>query len=56
MMRVYTEGETYFSWALHQAVMTARHNASLKNFLKNGLKNALDMWIGVMPVVMSLVQ
>ncbi len=33
--------------------MTARHNASLKNFLKNGLKNALDMWIGVMPVVMS---
>lgn len=47
------EGETYFSWALHQAVMTARHNASLKNFLKNGLKNALDMWIGVMPVVMG---
>ena len=33
--------------------MTARHNASLKNFLKNGLKNALDMWIGVMPVVMG---
>ena len=47
------DGETYFSWALHQAVMTARHNASLKNFLKNGLKNALDMWIGVMPVVMG---
>jgi len=33
--------------------MTARHNASLSNFLKNGLKNALDMWIGVMPVVMG---
>ena len=33
--------------------MTARHNASLSNFLKNGLKNALDMWIGVMQVVMG---
>lgn len=47
------EGETYFSWGLYQAVEKAKAHDGLLQFIKNGVKNAIDMWIGVLPVVMA---
>ncbi|MBG9914566.1 membrane protein [Bacillus sonorensis] len=48
------EGYTPFGWGMKQAVEKARQNTSVKDFLKEGSKNVLDMWMGVAPVVMAL--
>lgn len=48
------EGYTPFSWGMSQAVEKARQNTNVKDFLKEGSKNVLDMWMGVAPVVMAL--
>ncbi|TNF64387.1 YjiH family protein, partial [Streptococcus salivarius] len=37
-----------------QAVAKAKQNTSVKDFLQDGAKNVLDMWMGVAPVVMAL--
>ncbi len=47
------EGETYFSWALSQAITKAESHKGIGEFMKNGIKNALDMWLAVLPVVMA---
>ena len=46
-------GETYFSWGLHKAISKAEGHEGIVKFMENGVKNALDMWIGVLPVVMG---
>lgn len=48
------QGHTPFSWGMEQALEKARGNRSVANFLVDGLKNILDMWMGVAPIVMAL--
>ena len=48
------DGYTTFSWGLHNALNKAEENSSIKNILLDGFKNVLDMWIGVLPVVMAM--
>lgn len=48
------EGYTSFSWGYEKAIEKARKNSSVKEFIIEGFKNVLDMWIGVLPVVMGL--
>ena len=48
------EGYTTFSWGLHSALNKAEENASITKILLDGFKNVLDMWIGVLPVVMAM--
>lgn len=48
------KGYTSFSWGLVQAVDKARTNKSVRSFFEQGLKNILDMWMGVAPIVMAL--
>lgn len=46
-------GETYFSWGLYRAISKADGHEGPSKFIENGVKNAVDMWIGVLPVVMG---
>lgn len=48
------EGYTSFSWGYTQAITKARKNSSIKEFFTDGSKNVLDMWIGVLPIVMCM--
>jgi nucleoside recognition membrane protein YjiH len=48
------EGYTPFSWGMAQAVEKAAGNKSIKDFLMAGIRNILDMWMGVAPIVMAL--
>ena len=48
------EGYTSLSWGYEQAITKARKNSSVKEFFVDGSKNVLDMWIGVLPVVMCM--
>ena len=48
------EGYTSLSWGYEQAITKARKNSSIKEFFADGAKNVLDMWIGVLPVVMCM--
>ena len=47
-------GYTSFSWGYEQAIIKARKNSSIKEFFTDGAKNVLEMWIGVLPVVMCM--
>lgn len=47
-------GHTSFSWGIKLAVEKAGKNNDIKKFFKDGLKNIIDMWIGVTPIVMSM--
>ncbi len=49
------EGYTPYTWGgLNQAVEKAKHGgANLGQFMTNGLFNVLEMWIGVLPVIMA---
>lgn len=47
------EGYNVVSHGLENALTTADKNRSLTKFLSDGLKNVLDMWMGVAPVVMA---
>lgn len=47
------EGHTSASWAFHRAIERSHLSGGLDQFIKNGCKNAIDMWFGVMPVVMA---
>ncbi|HDK7167534.1 hypothetical protein CF065_00605 [Clostridium sporogenes] len=51
---VLPEGYTSFTWGLEKAVAKAKSNTDATNFIKNGLKNVLDMLLGVTPVVMGM--
>ena len=48
------EGYTSLSWGYEQAITKARKNSSVKEFFIDGSKNVLDMWIGVLPIVMCM--
>lgn len=48
------EGYTAPSWGLIMAKVQADTNANLGPFFKSGIKNVLDMWLGVVPVVMAV--
>ncbi len=48
------EGYTPFSWGVENAVKRAEENYSFKAIFVDGFKNILDMWIGVLPIVMAM--
>lgn len=48
------EGHTPFSWGVEKAVSHASKSMNIKDFFKEGSKNVLDMWIGVIPIVMAM--
>jgi nucleoside recognition membrane protein YjiH len=43
-----------FKWGLEKAVVRASKNDSLIDFIKQGIQNILDMWVGVIPIVMAM--
>ena len=47
------QGYTPYTWGLNQAIEKAKDGADLNKFITNGLFNVLEMWIGVMPVIMA---
>ncbi|GAA0121011.1 MAG: YjiH family protein [Clostridium argentinense] len=48
------QGFTPFQWGLKQAVEKASKNSGAAGVLIEGIKNVLDMWMGVIPVVMAI--
>lgn len=48
------EGYNSFSWGYAKALNKASTNVSVSKFFKDGLTNVIDMWLGVLPVVMAL--
>lgn len=48
------DGYTSFSWGYAQAIEKSSQNTSIKKFFVDGFKNVIDMWCGVLPVVMAL--
>ena len=48
------EGYNSLTWGYAQALNRASENSSFTDFLTDGLKNVLDMWIAIIPVVMCL--
>src|SRR5690625_3313409 len=47
------EGYNAFTYGYEQALERGKQETSLKKFLKEGIQNVLDMWMGVAPVVMA---
>lgn len=47
------EGYTPYTWGLDQAVQKAKGSTDFVKFVKNGIHNVLEMWIGVLPVIMA---
>ncbi len=47
-------GHTPLSWGYTQALDKAKQSRGIGDFLISGVKNVLDMWMGVAPIVMSL--
>jgi nucleoside recognition membrane protein YjiH len=41
-------------WGLEQAIQKAKKNTSVKEVLKEGVQNVIDMWAGVLPIVMAI--
>lgn len=52
-METIPAGHTTFSWGVEQAVETAKGNMDPGAFIKDGLHNVLEMWVGVLPVIMA---
>ncbi|APD07279.1 uncharacterized protein UJ101_01768 [Flavobacteriaceae bacterium UJ101] len=48
------EGETPFSFGVKKAVERADASSDFKKFITDGIKNILDMWMGVLPIVMAM--
>lgn len=48
------EGHTSLSWGYTKALNKASTNVSVFKFFKDGFANVIDMWLGVLPVVMAL--
>jgi len=48
------KGKTLFTYGLQKAAQRAERSPSFFSFLNDGLKNVLDLWIGVLPVVMAI--
>ncbi|NLW39581.1 MAG: YjiH family protein [Tissierellia bacterium] len=47
------KGFTTVSWGAHLAISRAEQGMNVKQFVTNGITTVLDMWIGVMPVIMA---
>ncbi|PFG13416.1 YjiH family protein [Bacillus sp. es.036] len=47
------EGHSRFQWGVLQATKTAEDNRA-SNVIKGGVQNVLDMWMGVIPIVMAI--
>ena len=47
------EGYTNVSWGLELAVEKAKESLSLKDLILKGITSVLDLWIGVLPVIMA---
>lgn len=47
-------GQHSLSYGYKQALIRGKQETSVFKFLKEGIKNVLDMWMGVAPVVMAL--
>lgn len=43
-----------WQWALHQAIGRAHQHKGVGSFIRNSSKNVIDLWIGVIPVVMAI--
>lgn len=48
------EGYNALTWGYASAIEKANKNTSVTEFFIDGFKNVLDMWLGVLPVVMFL--
>lgn len=44
---------TKSQWGLHLAVKKAESNGNLAQYMENGLKTVLSLWLGVTPVIMA---
>ena len=51
---VIPEGYTSLSYGLEKALEKAEDNSSIKSFFTDGIKNVVDMWLGVLPIVMAM--
>lgn len=47
------KGYTSLSWGYTKALEKASNNTDIVKFFIDGIKNVIDMWIGVLPVVMA---
>jgi nucleoside recognition membrane protein YjiH len=45
---------TSFQWGVVKAVKQAKNNKNYSSVLKGGVQNVLDMWMGVIPIVMAI--
>jgi len=48
------DGHHILSWGLHQALTRASQSTGIKQTLKDGFKNVIDMVFGVLPVIMAI--
>ena len=44
---------TNVEWGTHLAIQKAEESGNPKNFIINGVKTVLEMWVGVLPVIMA---
>ena len=44
---------TNVEWGTHLAIQKAEESGNPKNFVINGVKTVLEMWVGVLPVIMA---
>ncbi|WP_231618386.1 MULTISPECIES: YjiH family protein [unclassified Fictibacillus] len=51
---VIPEGQTPFRFGLKKAVERADQNKKAAPLVKEGIQNVLDMWMGVVPIVMAI--
>lgn len=48
------DGVPMLTWALRQALSKARSSKGVGATVKDGFQNVLDMWVGVLPIVMAV--
>jgi nucleoside recognition membrane protein YjiH len=48
------KGISSFQWGVVQAVNQAKKNRDYTSTFKGGIQNVLDMWMGVIPIVMAI--
>lgn len=53
-MDIIPEGYTRFGYGYESALVQAKRNSSVSKFFADGMKNVLDMWMGVAPIVMAI--
>lgn len=47
-------GVSQVQWGLNKAVDKAKRNNRVSNIFKEGFQNVMDMWLGVLPIVMAI--